>query len=108
MEADDGSNQLERIPRRVRGLVKIGFDEKPDDVQEGWIDPGERAVIVNTRHPAWKIADGLTLQARDERVRVYHIIRTVFSTLIDESGLESPKETLAKLFSSWYDSCIKG
>jgi hypothetical protein len=108
MEVDSGSTPVERIQRRVRGLFKIGFDEKPDNVQEGWIDPGQRAVTVNTGHPAWKIADGLTLQARDERVRVYHIVRTVFSTLIDESGLESPKETLAKLFSSWYNSCIKG
>jgi len=50
----------------------------------------------------------LTLQARDERVRVYHILRAVFAILVEEAGIESPKETLAKLFSCWYNSCIRG
>lgn len=108
IEDPAGITPVEKAQRRVRGLVKIGFEEKPDDVLEGWTDPGQKAVIVNIGHPAWKIANGLTLQARDERVRVYHILRTVFSTLVEEGVAETPKETLAKLFSSWYDSCIKG
>lgn len=49
----------------------------------------------------------MSLQARDERVRVYHTLRTVFATLVEEAGLESPKETIAKLFSCWYDSWVK-
>jgi hypothetical protein len=106
---EKGDIPIERIQRRVRGLVKIGYEEKPEDLLEGWMDPGEKAIIINRGHPAWKIADGLSLQARDERVRVYHIVRTVFSTLVEEGVTEMPpKETLAKLFSSWYNSCIKG
>lgn len=107
IEAEDGLTPIERIRRRVRSGIKIGYDERPENFLEGWIDPGKQAIIVNTGHPAWKVADGLTLQARDERVRVYHVLRTVFATLVDESGMESPKETLAKLFSCWYDFCIR-
>jgi hypothetical protein len=106
---ENGEIPIERIRRRVRGLVKIGYEEKPEDALEGWMDPGKKAIIINRGHPAWKIADGLSFQARDERVRVYHVVRTVFSTLVEEGVTEMPpKETLAKLFSSWYNSCIKG
>lgn len=71
-----------------------------ENPSEGWIDPGKQAIIINMGHPAWKVADGLTLQARDERVRVYHVLRTAFVTLVEE-GVESPKDTLQKLFSYW-------
>jgi hypothetical protein len=71
------------------------------------VDPGKQTIIINRAHPAWKVADGLTLQARDERVRVYHTLRSVFTRLVEEAGIESPKETFAKLFSCWYDSWVK-
>ncbi|MGD0070150.1 MAG: ATP-binding protein [Candidatus Bathyarchaeia archaeon] len=108
VENPDGTVPIEKAQRRVRGLVKLGFEEKPDDVLEGWADPAQKAIIINIGHPAWKIADELTLQSKSEHVRVYHVLRTVFSTLVDEVATETPKETLTKLFSSWYDSCIKG
>lgn len=107
VEDESGLTPIERVRRRVRGGVKIGYDERPENSFESWIDPGKQAIIINTGHPAWKVADGLTLQARDERVRVYHVLHTVFATLVEEGGIESPKETLAKLFSCWYDSCIR-
>jgi len=106
-EDKSGLTPIERVRRRLRGGVKIGYDEQPGNPSEGWIDPGRQAIIINIGHSAWKVADGLTLQARDERVRVYHMLRAVFSTLVEESGVESPRETLAKLFSSWYDSYIR-
>jgi hypothetical protein len=108
VEDESGLSPIERVRRRVRGGIKIGYDKQPENLLEGWIDPGKQAIIINTGHPAWKVAEGLTLQARDERVRVYHILRAVFGTLVEEGGIESPKETLAKLFSCWYDSCVKG
>jgi hypothetical protein len=108
VEDESGLTPIERVRRRVRSLIRIGFDEQPNNQLEGWIDPGKAALIINTGHAAWKVADGLTLQAKDERVRVYHVLRTVFTTLVEEGGMESPRETLAKLFSSWYDSCIRG
>jgi hypothetical protein len=108
VEDDSGLTPIERVRRRVRSLIRIGYDEQPGNQLEGWIDPGRAAIIINTGHAAWKVADGLTLQAKDERVRVYHVLRTVFVTLVEEGGIESPREALAKLFSSWYDSCIKG
>jgi hypothetical protein len=76
-EDPDGAIPIERTRRTVRGLVKLGFEEKPDDVLEGWADPAQKAIIINIGHPAWKIADELTLQSRSEHVRVYHILRTV-------------------------------
>jgi hypothetical protein len=107
IENPEGAIPIEEARRRVKGLVKIGFEDKPDDNLEGWIDPGRKAVIVNIGHPAWKIADELTLQARSEHVRVYHVLRTVFNTLVEEVTVDKPKEMLAKLFSSWYHSCIR-
>jgi hypothetical protein len=108
VEDPGGATPVDKVQRRVRGLVKIGFEEKTDDMLEGWTDPAQKAIIVNIGHPAWKIASALTLQAKGEHVIVYHILRTVFSTLVDEVAAETPKEILAKLFSSWYNSCIKG
>ncbi len=107
VEEEGGLTPIERVRRRVRGGVRIGYDKQPVNVLEGWIDPGRQAIIINTGHPAWKVADGLTAEARDERVRVYHILRVVFGTLVEEGGIEAPKETLAKLFSAWHDSWIR-
>jgi hypothetical protein len=107
MEDEDGLTPIERVRRRVRGGVKIGYDKQPANPLEGWIDPGKQAIIINTEHPAWKVADGLTAEAGDERVRVYHILRVVFGTLVEEGGIESPKENFAKLFSAWHDSWIR-
>ncbi len=108
VEDESGLTPIERVRRRLRGGIRIGYDDQQGNSLEGWIDPGKPAIIINTGHPAWKVAEGLSLQARDERVRVYHTLRVIFATLVDEGGIDSPKETLAKLFSCWYDSCIGG
>jgi len=107
VEDDSGQTPIERARRRVRGGIRIGYDEQPANLSEAWIDPGKPAIIINTGHPAWKVADGLTLQARDERVRVYHILRSVFNTLAEEGGPETTKESLAKLFSCWCSSYLR-
>jgi len=107
IEDESGLTPIERVRRRVRGGVRIGYDEQPRNLLEAWIDPGKPAIIINTGHPAWKVADGLTLQAGDERVRVYHILRSVFTTLVEEGGMESPPEALAKLFSCWCNSYLR-
>ena len=107
VEDEGGLTPIERVRRRVRGGIRIGYDKQPVNPLEGWIDPGKQAIIINTEHPAWKVADGLTIEARDERVRVYHILRVVFGTLVDEGGIESPKETQAKLFSAWYNTWVR-
>jgi hypothetical protein len=106
-EDESGTTPAERIRRRVRGGVRIGYDEQPSNLLEAWIDPGKPAIIINTGHPAWKVADGLTLQARDERVRVYHILRSVFTALAEEAGTDAIKESLAKLFSCWCNSYLR-
>jgi hypothetical protein len=107
VEDESGMTPIERARRRVRGGVRIGYDEQPANLLEAWIDPGKPAIIINTGHPAWKVADGLTLQAGDERVRVYHILRSVFNTLAEEGGKESREESLAKLFSCWRNSYLR-
>jgi len=107
VEDESGLTPIERVRRRVRGGVRIGYAEQPENLSEAWIDPGRPAIIINTGHPAWRVADGLTLQARDERVRVYHILRSVFNTLVEEGGAESPREALSKLFSCWCDQYLR-
>ncbi|HVP93434.1 MAG TPA: ATP-binding protein [Acidobacteriota bacterium] len=106
IENENGITPIERVRRRIRGGIKIGYDEKLDNSLEGWIDPGVPAIIINRGHPAWKVADGLTLETGDERVRGYHVLRTVFTILAEEGG-GSPKETFAKLFSCWHDSYVR-
>lgn len=107
IEDESGITPIERVRRRIKGGIKIGYDERLEDPLEGWLDPGKQTIIINKAHPAWKVADGLTWQAGDQRVRVYHMLRTVFSVLVEEGGMETPKETFAKLFSCWYDSWVK-
>jgi hypothetical protein len=108
VEDESGLDPIERVKRRIRGGIRIGFDEKPQDPDEGYLDLGQQAIIINKAHPAWKVAEGLTFQARDDRVRVYHTLRVVFTTLVEEAGVPTPKETLAKLFSAWHDSFLRG
>jgi hypothetical protein len=106
-ENSEGNVPIDVVQRRVKGLIRIGFDDKPQDYLEGWIDSSQKAVIVNTGHPSWKVAEGFSIQARAQHVIIYHILRTVLTTIVDEMTECSNKETLTKLFSSWYDSCIR-
>jgi hypothetical protein len=106
-ENREGNVPIEVVSRRVKGLIRIGFDDKPQDFLEGWIDSSQKAVIVNTGHPSWKVAEGFSIQAKVQHVIIYHILRTVLTTIVDEMTEEANKETLTKLFSSWYDSCIR-
>ncbi len=92
--------------RRTRGLLRIGFEDKSEELLEGWIDPGKQAIIINTGHPAWRTVDSLALQTGDERVRIYHIMRAVFAVLAEED--REPQAVLANLFSSWCDAYVKG
>ena len=107
VEDDEGIIPIERIRRKVKGGIKIGFDNKSDPI-EGWIDPGKQAIIINIEHPAYKVAEGLTIQAGAQHVRVYHVLRTVFTILAEEVETEDSKKTLTQLFSSWHNYYVKG
>ena len=106
VESEKGEKPLERIRRRVKGGIRVSYEDQPENLLEGWIDPGTQTITINRGHPSWKVADGLTIQARSEHVRVYHILRTVFTVLTEEAGVESPKEIMRNLFSRWYQSYI--
>jgi hypothetical protein len=112
IEDESGATPIERVRRRVKGGIRIGYDDRPEDPSEGWVgvDPQTQrnAIIINKGHPAWKVAEGLTLQAHAEHVRVYHVLRSVVTALIEESGIENPKEVARKLFSKWYEHYIGG
>ena len=92
IEDETGDVPIERIRRKVKGGIRINFDKQPENLLEGWIDPSIQAVVINTGHPAWKIADELYSQA-------YHLLRTAFTVLIEETSAENPKEIIAGLFS---------
>lgn len=62
-EKNGGTEQIEVVKRKIRGLVRIGFEEKSQDVLEGWIDAAQRAIIVNTGHPAQSSLFTQTIQA---------------------------------------------
>lgn len=104
---ETGATPVERVRRRVRGGIKIGYENQPNNVSEGWIDPSRQNCTVNSGHPAYRVAEGLSLQIRAQHVLVYHILRTVFNIIIEESGIEHQKETLAKLFSTWHQLYVR-
>lgn len=78
---------------------------------EAWIgidrNTGQQAIIVNVGHPSWKIADGLSLQARAEHVRIYHMLRVIINTLVKEAGIENSKEIEATFLEKWYTRYVK-
>lgn len=58
-------------------------------------------------HPAFRVAEGLSIQMRAEHVLVYHTLRTVVNTMMEEVEVEAPKEAMAKILSSWYERNIR-
>jgi len=108
IEDENGTAPIERVRRRVRGGIKIGLDYQPENLLEGWIDPGRQVITINMGHPAYKVAEGLSIQMRAEHVVVYHILRTVVNTMVEEVGSEEPKEAMAKILSRWYEHNISG
>ena len=109
-ESEKGDEPIERVRRRVKGGIRIGYDDQPNEKSEGWIgiDPntGQQAIIINTGHPSWKIAEGLSFQAKAEHVKVYHLLRTVVNTLAEEADIENPKEIAVEILKAWYNKYI--
>lgn len=106
MENEQGEAPLERLRRRVRGGIKIGYEERPEELLEAWINPETQTITINKGHPSWKVAEGLSVQATSEHVTVYHMLRSVFKLLAEEAGTESPDKTVRDLFLSWYEHFI--
>lgn len=90
-EDEAGDIPIERVRRRVKGGIRIMYDDKPENFLEGWIDPSLQAVVINTGHPAWRIANEFKSQ-------VYHLLRVVFTVLAEEINVEEPKKVIANLF----------
>lgn len=85
---------IEKVKRRVKGGIKIGFDEKPEELKEAWIDPAQAVIIINTAHPAFLTAYALSSES-------YHTMRCIILELLEEAGVESPKETMYDFFATW-------
>jgi len=96
VEEEGGEIPTERIRRRVRGGIKIGFDDKPDILREGWIDPGQQVIVINTGYPSFKVAYGVHAEQ-------YHVLRCALETLLQEVELEHPAELHASFFSKWFE-----
>lgn len=111
IEDEEGTQPIERVRRRIRGGIHVSFEEQPNEPLEAWIgialDTRQQAVIVNTGHPSWKIAEGLSIQARAEHVRIYHMLRVIINTLVEEAGVKNPKETASKFLHEWYNKYVK-
>jgi hypothetical protein len=105
IENDSGQTEIEKVKRRMRGGIRIGFFEKPDDSNEGWIDPASQTITINTGHSAYKVASGLSIEGRVYHVWVYHLLRVIIKTLSRESG-ESPEKIENKILAEWYNRSI--
>ena len=98
VETDQGDQSLERIRRRAKGGIKIGYADRPDELQEAWIDPGTQTITINQGRPSWKVAAKLNRETKSENVTVYHMLRSIFKLLAEEANMESPEKTVSELF----------
>jgi len=105
IERDLGDIKAERVTRRMKSGVKIGFFEKPDDQNEGWIDPASQTITINAGHPAYKIACGLSIQGQVFSVWVYHVLRVVIKVLSKEAE-ENPEIVENKILLQWLNHSI--
>lgn len=106
-EDRQGDTPIERVRRRIKGGISISYDSRPEDIREGWIDPLTQTIRINVDHPAWKIADGLTKVAKADHVRVYHLVRTVFTIIAKEIDEQNYEKLLSELLMKWHDLQIK-
>jgi hypothetical protein len=105
LENEAGYAKIEKVKRRMKSGMKIGFFEKPDDQNEGWIDPVSQTITINTGHPAYKVASGLSIEGGIYHVWIYHLLRTVIRTLSKEAD-ESPEIIENKILFEWYNRSI--
>lgn len=105
LESTLGDIKAERVRRRMKSGVKIGFFEKPDDQNEGWIDPASQTITINAGHPAYKIACGLSVEGQMFHVWVYHVLRVVIKVLSKEAE-ENPEIVENKILLQWYNHSI--
>jgi len=103
IENDQGDQPLERIRRRAKGGIKISYADRPDELQEAWIDPSTQTITINQGHPSWKVAEKLNRKTKSENVTMYHMLRSIFKLLADEAGVESPEKTVSDLFQGLYE-----
>ena len=106
IKEEDGTERIERVRRRIRSGIHIAYDHQPNVLLEGWIgidpDTQRQAIVINTGCPSWKIAEGLTLQARAEHVKIYHTLRVIVDVLVREANLDNPEEVAFKIMDEWY------
>jgi hypothetical protein len=105
IESSSGEIKVKKVKRRMRGGIKIGFFEKPDDCNEGWIDPASQTITINTGHPAYKVACGLSIEGGVYHVWVYHLLRAIIKTLSREAE-ESSEIIENKILTEWYNQSI--
>lgn len=105
IENEFGDIKAETVKRRMKSGIKIGFFEKSDDPNEGWIDPASQTITINAGHPAYKIACGLSIEGRVSHVWVYHVLRVVIKVLSKETE-EHPELVENKILLQWFNSSI--
>ncbi|MCC7572470.1 MAG: ATP-binding protein [Candidatus Methanofastidiosum sp.] len=105
---DDGDTPIERIRRTVKGGISISYDDRPDNLSEGWVDPLSKSITINVAHPTWKIADGLSKESRAEHVRVYHLVTTVFGIVANEVDEQNSKRLTSDLLTKWHQIRLRG
>ena len=105
IERELGDIKAERVIRRMKSGVRIGFFEKPDDQNEGWIDPASQTITINAGHPAYKIACGLSIEGQVFSVWVYHVLRVVIKVLSKEAE-ENPEVVENKILLQWFNHSI--
>lgn len=105
-ESAVGDIQIEKVKRRMKSGIRIGFFEKSDEPNDGWLDTAAQMVTINTGHPAYRVASGLSIEAGTYHVWIYHVLRVVIKTLSKEAGATQPEAIENKILSEWYNQAI--
>jgi len=108
IEDNQGDTPIERIRRTIRGGISISYDDRPDNLYEGWIDPLSQTIKINVAHPSWKIADGLSKESRADHVRVYHLVTTVFGIIAKEIDEQNSNRLTSDLLTKWHQIRLRG
>jgi len=89
-----GNEQVSMVRRRLRGGIRLGYANAPDDLHEAWLDLSIPAVMINTGHPAFSASYQMTSES-------FHIVRCVFDVVTESKDEQARASLRHKLFDGW-------
>lgn len=85
---EENSTLIKKVKRKHRAQgITVTISEKPDILQESWIDMNEKAIVINSGHEAFATS---ILMAAEQ----YHITRCVIKEIVEEIDVEDDEKDI--------------